>query len=141
VWRLDVAKILVIDDDPDFLLAVKMALDAHDLEMETATTPEEGISKVLSVKPDLVILDVMMPTGYEGFDVARQIREKHKLIDLPILVLSSIHSTKKVPYRFAPNEDYLPVDVFLDKPIEPEQIVHMIQEMLGERREDPEHLL
>jgi len=65
------AKILVIDDDPDFLLAVRTVLEARDFEMEEATTPEEGINKVLSVKPDLVILDIMMPTGYEGFDVAR----------------------------------------------------------------------
>ena len=134
-------KILVIDDDPDFLLAVQMVLEAHDFEMETAMTPEEGINKVLSTEPDLVILDVMMPTGYEGFDVAREIREKHKLLDLPIFMLTSIHGTKKVPYRFAPDEHYLPVDVFLDKPIEPEQLAHTIQEMLGERREEPKHPL
>jgi len=131
-------KILVIDDEPDFLLAVQMVLEANDFEMETATTPEEGIDKVLSAKPDLVILDVMMPTGYEGFDVAREIREKHKLIELPILMLTSIHKSKKVPYRFAPDEEYLPVDVFLDKPIEPEALVDTIREMLGERREEPE---
>ena len=134
-------KILVIDDDPDFLLAVQMVLEAHDFEMETAMTPEEGINKVLSTEPDLVILDVMMPTGYEGFDVAREIREKHKLLDLPIFMLTSIHGTKKVPYRFAPDEHYLPVDVFLDKPIEPEQLAHTIREMLGERREEPKHPL
>ena len=134
-------KILVIDDDPDFTLAVQMVLEAHDFEIETAMTPEEGINKVLSTEPDLVILDVMMPTGYEGFDVAREIREKHKLIDLPIFMLTSIHDTKKVPYRFAPDEHYLPVDVFLDKPIEPDQLVDTIQEMLGERREEPEHPL
>ena len=134
-------KILVIDDDADFLLAVRMALEAHNFEMEEARTPEEGISKVLSVNPDLVILDVMMPTGYEGFDVAREIREKHKLIDLPIFMLTSVHSVKKVPYRFAPDEDYLPVDVFLDKPIEPEQLVDTVQEILGERREEPKHPL
>jgi DNA-binding response OmpR family regulator len=131
-------KILVIDDEPDFLLAVQMVLEANDFEMETATTPEEGINKVLSAKPDLVILDVMMPTGYEGFDVAREIREKHRLIELPILMLTSIHRSKKVPYRFAPDEEYLPVDVFLDKPIEPEALVDTIREMLGERREEPE---
>jgi DNA-binding response OmpR family regulator len=135
------AKILVIDDDPDFLVAVQMVLEAHDFEMEQAMTPGEGISKVLSVEPDLVILDVMMPTGYEGFDVAREIREKHKMIELPILMLTSVHSVKKVPYRFAPDEDYLPVDVFLDKPIEPDQLADIIQEMLGKRREEPKHPL
>jgi DNA-binding response OmpR family regulator len=135
------AKILVIDDDPDFCLAVRIVIEAHGFEMEEAATPEEGISKVLNVEPDLVILDIMMPTDYEGFDVAREIREKHKLIDLPILMLTSIHKTKKVPYRFAPDESYLPVDTFLDKPIEPEQLVGIIQEMLGKRREEPEHPL
>jgi len=134
-------KILVIDDDPDFLLAVQMVLEAHGFEMEAATTAEEGIKKVLSTEPDLVILDIMLPTGYEGFDVAREIREKHKLIDLPIFMLTSIHGTKKVPYRFAPDEHYLPVDVFLDKPIEPDQLVDTIQEMLGERREELEYPL
>jgi len=136
-----VTKILIIDDDADFRLAVQMVLEAHDFEMEEAATPDEGIGKVLSVEPDLVILDVMMPTDYEGFDVAREIREKHKLIDLPVLMLTNVHSVKKVPYRFAPDEDYLPVDVFLDKPIEPEQLVATIQEMMGERREEPKHPL
>jgi hypothetical protein len=46
-----------------------------------------------------------------------------------------------VPYRFAPDEDYLPVDVFLDKPVEPEALVDIIKEMLGERREEPEYPL
>jgi DNA-binding response OmpR family regulator len=132
------ANILVIDDDPDFIVAVQMVLEAHGFTVDTATTPEGGLSKVLDTEPDLLILDVMMPTGYEGFDVAREIREKHGLLDLPIVILTSVHSARKVPYRFVPNEDYLPVDVFLDKPIEPEQLVNTIQEVLGERREDPE---
>lgn len=135
------ARILVIDDDADFLVAVQMVLEANGFEMEAATTPEKGISKVLENNPDLVILDVMMPTDYEGFEIARQIREEHKLVDLPILMLTSVHSTKQVPYRFAPDKAYLPVDVFMDKPIEPEQLIATLQEMLGERREEPEHPL
>ena len=135
------AKILVIDDDPDFNYVMQTVLEAHDFEVETATTPEEGINKVLNTGPDLVILDVMMPTGYEGFDVAREIREKHNLTELPIVVLTNVHDVRKVPYRFAPDEDYLPVDVFLDKPVEPEALVDIIKEMLGERREELEYPL
>jgi hypothetical protein len=56
-------------------------------------------------------------------------------------MLTNVHNVKKVPYRFAPNEDYLPVDVFLDKPIEPQVLVDTVKEMLGERREEPEHPL
>jgi DNA-binding response OmpR family regulator len=134
-------KILVIDDDPDFCSTLEMVLEANGFEVEIARTPEEGVDKVLSVKPDLVILDVMMPSGYEGFEVARVVREKHKMIDLPILMLTSVHSVKKVPYRFTPDEQYLPVEVFLDKPVEPRQLLDTIREMLGTRREEPEHPL
>jgi len=135
------SKILIIDDDEDFNLSVRIVLEAHDFEVETATTPEEGIDKVLNTEPDLVILDVMMPMGYEGFDVAREIREEHNLKELPIVILTNVHNVRKVPYRFAPDEDYLPVDVFLDKPVELDALVATIREMLGERREEPEHPL
>jgi hypothetical protein len=52
-----------------------------------------------------------------------------------------VHSVKEVPYRFAPDEDYLPVDVFVDKPVELAVLVDTIREMLGERREEPKHPL
>jgi len=135
------AKILIIDDDPDFNYVSQMVLEAHNFEVDTATTPEEGINKVLNTKPDLVILDIMMPTGYEGFDVAREIREKFNLTELPIVILTNVHNVREVPYRFAPDEDYLPVDVFLDKPVEPEALVDIIKEILGERREEIEYPL
>ncbi|MBC8447792.1 MAG: response regulator [Chloroflexi bacterium] len=135
------SKILVIDDDQDFLAAIQIMLEAHGFEVDTSTTPEEGISKAVSTKPDLVVLDVMMPTDFEGFEVARTIREEHNLRELPIVILTSVHSTKKVPYRFAPDKDYLPVDVFLDKPVEAEALADVIKEILGERREEPRYPL
>jgi len=135
------AKILIIDDDLDFNYVMQTVLEAHGLEVETATTPEEGLSKVLNTGPDLVVLDIMMPTGYEGFDVAREIREKHNLTELPIVILTNVHNVRKVPYRFAPDKDYLPVDVFLDKPVEPDALVATIKEVLGEHREEPEYPL
>ena len=135
------SKILVIDDDQDFLAAMRLVLEAHNFEVETATTPEEGISKVETARPHLVLLDVIMSTGYEGFEVARVIREEKNLKELPIVILSNVHSTKQVPYRFAPDEDYLPIDVFLDKPSELEDVVDTIKDVLGKRREFPEHPL
>ena len=135
------SKILVIDDDQDFLAAMRLVLEAHCFEVATATSPEEGISKVETARPDLVLLDVIMSTGYEGFEVARVIREEKNLKELPIVILSNVHSTKQVPYRFAPDEDYLPIDVFLDKPSELEDVVDTIKDVLGKRREFPEHPL
>ena len=134
-------KILMIDDDKDFVFAMELVLKNHGYEVETAFTPADGINRVLVGKPDLVILDVIMPSGYEGFEVARAVREKYGLLGLPILMLSQVHSVKQVPYRFAPDKDYLPVDVFLDKPSDPEDVLDTIREVLGERREEPSHPL
>jgi DNA-binding response OmpR family regulator len=96
---------------------------------------------VLNTGPDLVVLDVILVSDLEGFEVARTLREEHNLKELPILMLTAVHGVKKVPYRFAPDEKYLPVDVFIDKPIEPETLVETIEEMLGKRREEPKYPL
>ena len=134
-------KILIIDDDEDLLVAAQLALEAHHFEVETATTSQEGIDKILNTEPDILILDVIMETPHEGFQVARALREEHNLRKLPIIMLSNIHSQKKVPYRFAPDDQYLPVDVFLDKPIKPETLVRTIKDLLGELQEEPKHPL
>jgi CheY-like chemotaxis protein len=135
------SRILIIDDDLDFLMTMQAGLGAHGFQVETAPTPEEGMRKLAGSRPDLVILDVLMPTGFEGFDLANAIRQEPGMTDLPILMLSNVHSVKEAPYRFAPDKEYLPVDVFLDKPVDLETLVGTIQEMLGTRREQPEHPL
>lgn len=135
------AKILLIDDDPDFVLSLRLILEAHGFEVDAASTPDEGVDRVLRLQPDLVILDVMMPRGLEGFEVARVLREKHGLVKLPVVILSSLHEKRAVPYRFAPDETYLPVDVLLDKPVNPQALVDTINELLGARREEPRYPL
>ena len=135
------AKVLAIDDDRDLLNAVRVMLEKAGFEVEVAQTPEDGIEKVKSATPDVVVLDVMMPSGYEGFAVARAIREDLGLRDLPVVILSCVHEKKQVPYRFAPDDNYLPVDVFLDKPIDMNRLVAIVKEVLGEHREEPEHPL
>jgi CheY-like chemotaxis protein len=131
------ARILVIDDDPDFVEAARLVLEKAGHTVDSASGPEEGVAKVGSGRPDLVVLDVMMPSGYEGFDVARKIREDLGLRSLPVVIVTSVHEKKKVPYRFAPDEQYLPVDVFLDKPVDPGQLLATVGELLGERRVEP----
>ena len=134
-------KILIIDDDPDLRYSLQLVLEGEGFEVEMAATGKEGVTKVLETEPDLVILDVIMEEDLEGFKVARALREEHNLVDLPILMLTAVHSVKKVPYRFSPDSEYLPVDVFLDKPMEPDLLVETVQELLGERREESEYPL
>lgn len=130
-------KILLIDDDLDCIEPLKIVLTSEGFEVETALSPQEGIEKVKQTNPDLVVLDVMMPNDYEGFEVAKHIRENLGLKELPILILSNVHNVKKVPYRFAPDKDFLPVDVFIDKPVDPDILLDMVNKLLGEKREDP----
>lgn len=131
------SRLLFIDDDIDFLEVMTLFFEKNGYDVETATTPEAGKKRIIDHKPDLVVLDVMMPSEFEGFELAREIREDMKLTDLPIIILSCIHDRKQVPYRFAPDKDYLPVDVFLDKPVNPETLLEKVKELLNEKREKP----
>ena len=125
------SKILVIDDDKDFQEATQIVLEQSGFSVDSAYGPDEGLEKVRKERPDLVVLDVMMPTGYEGFEVARKIREELSLKDLPIIMLTAVHEVKKPPYRFAPDENWLAVDYFYDKPVEPDVLVGKIKEILN----------
>jgi Response regulators consisting of a CheY-like receiver domain and a winged-helix DNA-binding domain len=116
-------KILVVDDDKDFQDTTRIVLEKNGFQVAAAYDAEEGLEKVQSEEPDLVILDVMMPSGYEGFEVARKIREELKLVELPVVLLTAVHDVKKVPYRFAPHDQWLPVDYFYDKPVAPDVLV------------------
>jgi CheY-like chemotaxis protein len=128
-------KILIIDDDRDFQNVTSMVLEKNDFTVVSAYGPEEGLEMVQSGKPDLVILDVLMPDKFEGFEVARKIREGLKLKKLPIILLTAVHGEKKVPYRFAPHDEWLPVDYFLDKPVQPEVLVEKVKELLSMQSE------
>ncbi len=130
--------ILLIDDDPDFVDGARILLEDEGFEVESAGTAAEGLQKVRDSEPDLIVLDVMMETDYEGFEVARTIREELKLTALPIIILSGVRATKNIPYHFAPDEHYLPIDIFLDKGVQPQTLVRMIRETLSEQRDTPQ---
>jgi len=128
------AKILVIDDDPDIILSVRMALEAVNHEVISAPNGKEGVEMIKSEKPDLIILDVMMDTKTEGFQLALKLHNPDptsdffKFKDIPILMLTAIHST--TPLRFEPDIDYLPVELFVDKPIDPDDLVNKVDWLL-----------
>ena|SRR3990170_2122710 len=128
------AKILVIDDDPDILLSARLCLEKAGHKVDEAKNGREGLEKIKADRPDLVILDVMMDTSTEGFQLALRLRnpdptsELAAYRDLPILMLTAIHST--TPLRFEPDIDYLPVELFVDKPIDPEDLVKKVEWVL-----------
>lgn len=129
------AKILVIDDDPDTVLAVRMCLEEAGHKVLEARSGKEGLALLKRDRPDLIILDVMMETHTEGFQLALKLRssdptsEFAAYSDIPILMLTAIHST--TPLRFEPDIDYLPVELFVDKPIDPEDLIGKVDWVLS----------
>lgn len=131
------AKILVIEDDPDMVEALRMPLEATGYEVVAASTGEEGLRKVKEIEPDLIILDVMMETTTAGFQVSLQLRspdpqsEYAAYKDVPILMLTAIHTTTSL--RFGPDEAYLPVDDFVEKPVKPDVLLEKVKRLIGKR--------
>ncbi len=127
-------KILVIEDDADMVTAIRMPLEANDYEVYEASTGEEGLKKVKEIEPDLIILDVMMETTTAGFQVSLKLRnqdpqsEYAAYRDIPIVMLTAIHTTTSL--RFGPDDEYLPVDVFLDKSVDPDKLLSTIKQLL-----------
>jgi DNA-binding response OmpR family regulator len=130
-------RVLIVDDDDDFRAFCRILLEEAGFEVSEADGVESGFREVSCGDPDILILDVLMPSDYEGFQLARRVRDELKRKDLPILMLTAVHDVKKPPYRFAQHEAYLPVDGFLDKPVPPEVLLRKVREMLGLHREQP----
>jgi DNA-binding response OmpR family regulator len=127
-------RILIIEDDPDMAEAIRMPLESNGYEVVHAPTGEEGLQKVKEVEPDLIILDVMMETTTAGFQVSLQLRspdpesEYAAYRNVPIMMLTAIHTTTSL--RFGPDEGYLPVDDFVEKPIDPDELLEKARTLI-----------
>lgn len=126
-------RILVTDDDPDMVNAMKMVLEAARFEVLTAPNGAECLRKLRDSKLDLLILDVMMTSETEGFHVAYEIRHDPKLRDLPILMLTAIEGKSGMKFSPSSDEDYLPVDDFLSKPVDLDELVRRVKALLARK--------
>jgi len=128
-------KILLVDDDPDLRLALRLPLESAGYTIAEAENPSSAKTAIAEVKPDLIILDVMMDTATAGFQFALELHnaepksELYEFRTTPIIMLTAIHTT--TPLRFAPDADYLPVETFLEKPVEPEVLLSKVRELIG----------
>jgi len=128
----------MIDDDSDIVQASQIPLEAAGHQFFSASSGAEGLRLVPVIVPDLIILDVMMESYTSGFHVSVSLRDPSPTSpcaacrDVPILMLTAIHAT--TPLRFAPDQDYLPVDAFLEKSAGPEALVHTVEKLLAKGR-------
>jgi CheY-like chemotaxis protein/DNA-binding FrmR family transcriptional regulator len=131
-------KILAVDDDPDVVRYLTHVLERHGYGVTSASNAEEAMRQAEAHKPDLIVLDIMMPKGTEGFHFVWNLRSRPEpeLRNIPIVVLTAIHDTTSL--RFYPEQtdgyhgpgEFLPVEAFLDKPVQEEELLQHVERLL-----------
>jgi CheY-like chemotaxis protein len=125
------AKILLIDDDPDFIDATKLILEKSGHKIVTASNSKEGWTKAQKENPDLILLDVMMEEPDAGFQLAYKIRGDKNLKNKPILLLTAVGKVTGFKFDKAKDADFMPVSEYLEKPVKPEVLLEKINKALG----------
>jgi DNA-binding response OmpR family regulator len=120
------AKIAIIDDDPDIVDASTLVLQSKGYTVITAFNPTDGYKIVTEENPDLIILDVMMIEPDDGFFLAQKFRKMN--INTPIIMYTSV--SKSLGMEFGPSE-IVPVDEFVEKPVSPETLVDKVEKLLA----------
>ena len=127
-------RILIIDDDPDFVEVTKVLFETRQYEVTAAYNPEEGFAKLEKEIPDALILDVMMGKGADGFIVARKIRKDPRFDKMPILMMTSMH--EQTGFDFPGDRihsKFLPVDEYIEKGVDPQVLLKKVEQQLAKK--------
>ncbi len=128
------AKILVIDDDPDFIDAVTPILESALYDVVPASNPGEGKEKIFSEKPDLILLDIMMDSLFDGFSLCHAIKtskEYKEFKDTPIIFISAVKEKTGSRFQFNVQEQgMVGPDDYIDKPVKPDTLIARIEKFL-----------
>ena len=121
-------KILIIDDDPSFVEICSAILEESDYQVDTASSSKEGLEKLVSEQPDLLLLDIMMATMDEGLNFATSMRQSKDLSKIPIMIVSAQPDAEKGYQRSVDKEmDWISADMFMEKPINPQDLLHNVR--------------
>jgi len=127
-------RILMVDDDPDYAAGTRLILARLGFEFIHAPNPEQGLSLLDTVAPDLIILDVVMNNKTEGFLFAKKLRSSPayaRFARTPILVLTGMRGQQGYAFSVKQTDAmFLPCDEFLEKPVKPEALLKTVEELL-----------
>lgn len=129
-----VGKILIVDDDPDFVEYTRIVLDSQGYQVQTAATAEVALRMMREDRPDVVLLDVMMSYVLDGLNIARQMHDDPDLRDVPVIMISAIVSRQEA--GLFPTDEYLSVDAFMSKPVDPADLLRQVGELVQRETED-----
>ncbi|MDI6779383.1 MAG: response regulator [Bacteroidota bacterium] len=124
-------KLLIIDDDPDFVQGLKSILEAAKYNVEAAYNPKDGFQALQTKQYDLLLLDIMMGRGAEGIMLARKLNKDPKLREIPVLIITGIR--EQMAFLFpgqAVHPHLLPVDELVEKPVEPALLLEKVSTLL-----------
>lgn len=122
--------VLVVDDDTSFVTAITPVLKSNGYKVESAFNKEEAIEKIEGLKPDLILLDIMMEKLTDGFDICYKLKHDPEMKKIPVLAVSAV--TRETGFRFSPATDgeYFEADDFVEKPIKPVDLLERIGKLL-----------
>lgn len=121
-------KVLLIDDDADFVEAMSLLLESKGYSVIVANDGTKGFELAKSEKPGIILLDVMMTGKTEGFELARAMKKDASTNEIPVVLVSGIRKEMNLPFRFEPDAEMLPVKAFLEKPVKPEVLLKAVEE-------------
>ena len=124
-------RVLLVDDDADFVEATKAVLESADFEVAVAYSGDECLKEVERDKPDVIVVDVMMERMSTGFVLSRKLKKDDNSRRIPILMLTAV--TEKTGFRFDPKTDgpeWLPVDDYAEKPLDPSDLIRRVKKLL-----------
>ncbi|MHC4517132.1 MAG: response regulator [Planctomycetota bacterium] len=128
------AKIVVTDDDPEIRDTMKALLETRGYTVVTAADREEGMEAIRRERPDLAIIDAMMTSWQDGFDMSRELKKDAELKDMPVLMLTGVREKTGIDFKSSAGDPtWLPVDAFLEKPAEPDVLFAQVEKLLSGR--------
>lgn len=123
-------RILLVDDDHEFVQSTRDLLESEGYDVIAAYDGESGLQTAIREKPDLMLLDVMMASNTEGFEVSRKIPQTPELANMPVIMVTGVRRALSLPFAFEPDETWLPVKDVLDKPVAPKLLLDSIRKRL-----------
>jgi len=128
----DLAKILLVDDDPDFVEATKIVLESAPYDVAVAYNGDEALQKVSEVNPDLIILDIIMPEQ-DGFKVCEALKSDPELAQIPVIMLTSLSQRMGETAFSLTDGMMLEADDYVDKPVTPDELLNCVKKFLERR--------
>jgi CheY-like chemotaxis protein len=125
--RENMSRILIADDDPDYVLICRRILEAEGYEVLEAANGTQTLEMMHKEKPDLLLLDVMMATTLEGVDISKELDSDPELKDIPVVMISSIATTEYAP-EFP--EERIPIEAWISKPVQPAVLLGTVRRFL-----------